>query len=103
MGSVGVISIYTLGARVRLITNPGFTLDGSLLDPTTVKVVIKNPLSVETTLNYGTDAELIRQSLGVYYVDVTLDTPGEWGVRFEGHGAVEAVAETSAYVKHSRF
>ena len=57
-----------------------FTLDGAPFDPGTVRVRLRRPAGGRATstvrYEYGTDAELEREDVGVYKVSVTLDRRG---------------------------
>lgn len=64
-----------------------------LADPTVVTATVTIPAGVATTYIYGTDAELVRDSTGVYHIDVTFTTAGDWTV--EGHGTGAVTAATS--------
>jgi hypothetical protein len=45
-------------------------------DPSTVTFKLRSPGGIETSYEYGTDAELVKSSTGDYYVDVTPDFDG---------------------------
>jgi hypothetical protein len=51
---------------------------------------------------YGTDAELAKDSVGNYHVDLTADAAGRWTFRFEGTGSAPAAAERQFSVEASR-
>lgn len=87
------IHYYKLGQKVRCKVN--FKANGTLTDPTTVRCKVKDPSGTITTYVYGTDAELVKESTGVYYVDVVTDEEREWRFRFEGTGTCTAVEESS--------
>lgn len=56
-------------------------------DPQGVRFDAVPPSGTATTYVYGTDAELVKSSAGVYYVDLTLDTTGQWVVWFQATGS----------------
>lgn len=62
-------------------------------DPATITAKIKNPAGVTTTYVYGTDAALARDSVGIYHVDIDLNSSGIWYYRFEGTGSVKAASQ----------
>lgn len=65
-------------------------------DPTSVVFKTLAPgASSPTTYTYGQQAALVRSSAGVYYLDVTASTKGNWHVKIIGSGAsgINAVAE----------
>ena len=91
------INYYKLGQKVRCTVT--FTVDGVLTNPTTVTAKIKDPSGNVTTYVYGTDAALVRDSTGVYHVDVVTDKKRQWHFRFEGTGTCTAVEESAFGVR----
>ncbi len=66
-----------------------------LADPTTVEFSYRVDHGDVTEYKYGEDVELVRNSLGIFYVDVDLDTAGTWAYHFIGGGAIEnSIEET---------
>lgn len=59
-------------------------------DPTTIVLYYKKPGEDFTTLTYGVDTEVEKDSTGNYYCDLTLDAAGLWRYEWEGTGAVTA-------------
>jgi len=78
---------------------------GTASDPAgTITVSIKDPSGNTTSYVYGTDAELVKSSTGVYYVDVSVDEAGPWLYRFaSGTGSGQAAAESYFMVQDSEF
>lgn len=70
-------------------------LVGDETDPTSVTAKIETPGSVITTYTYLSTADIVRQALGVYYIDVDLDEGGIWKYRFEGIGNLKAASQGS--------
>lgn len=68
-------------------------------DPTSVLVRIKDPTGAVVV--YDTPSPVVRDSAGVYHLDVVLGIAGTWYVRWEGAGAIVAVAETPITVAPS--
>jgi hypothetical protein len=75
---------------------------GAATDPTTITFRLQKPNGTVTAYVYPTDAQLVRDSAGVYHVDVALaaaDLPTSlsftplWYYRFEGTGAVAATED----------
>jgi len=90
------IHYYRKGQKVRF-TNE-FKVAGVLTDPTTVTCKVMNPSGDITTYVYGTDAALVKDSTGIYHVDVVCNLKKEWNVRFEGTGTCVAVDELTVGV-----
>lgn len=65
---------------------------GALANPTVTTATVTTPAGVSTTYTYGTDAALVRDSTGVFHIDVTFTTAGTWTVEGHGTGAVTAAA-----------
>lgn len=89
---------YDKGDVVRLT---GTFTDAStppvLADPTTVVLRLRNPAGVTST------PATVKDSVGVYHYDLSLDTVGEWAYRWEGTGAVQTAEEATLYVRATRF
>ena len=75
----------------------------ALIDPTAVSFKIKDPNGNITTYVFGTDAELVRDSLGKYHVDVSPGIDGTWQYRYESTGTGQAAEEGQFQVKRGFF
>jgi hypothetical protein len=93
-------NVYAKDNLVRISTV--FTLAGVSTDPSTVRAMYKDPNNVVTTLTYGTDAALVKDSIGTYHVDIPVTTAGNWWYRFEGTGACVAANEGEFVVSLSQ-
>jgi len=83
---------YEKGDLVRC--SAAFTdADGNYLDPTAVLFRFKKPDGTTTTYTYGADAELVKDAVGRYHVDVDADAEGVWAYRFESTGTGQAAGE----------
>jgi hypothetical protein len=75
----------------------------ALADPTAVVFRLYIPGNTVVVYTYGVNAQLVRDSTGVYHVDYTTSHyPGDWVVRWEGTGACEAATEKAFRVWDSR-
>lgn len=63
---------------------------GAVADPTTVTFRFDSPSKANTVYVYGVDGQLVRDSTGVYHVNIDPDEAGLWSWRFEGTGAIVA-------------
>jgi uncharacterized protein YfaS (alpha-2-macroglobulin family) len=96
------VNTYDLGDLVRC--SGAFTnASDAAVDPDTVLFQFRTPSGDITTYTYGVDAELVRDSLGNYHVDVDANEVGEWWVRFYSTGSGQAADELSFEVSESRF
>ena len=85
------LSTYDVGDTVRLqaqYTDTG----GSPADPTTVRIVYRDPAGSESTAVSGTTA-MTNPSVGTFYTDVLLSTPGTYRWRSESTGNIVTAAE----------
>lgn len=79
--------------------------DDAVADPSDVTFYLKGP-NTDVTYEYGTDAELVRLSEGVYYVDFSVpvtgrEAAGTYTYRFEGTGSNQAADEGTFVVSNS--
>ena len=95
------ISTYDMGDEVRC-TSTFTTASGGPVDPTTITFKIKDPSDNTTTYIYGTDTEVIKSSVGIYYMDVDADEAGTWWFRCESTGVAKATEEDCFFVDASQ-
>lgn len=76
---------------------------GALGDPTIVICRFRAPGGVFTQYSYGVDAEVVRESLGMFHVDVDAATEGTWSYKWQSTGFLQATDEKSFRVLDSRF
>ncbi|RJX20811.1 MAG: hypothetical protein C4570_03380 [Ammonifex sp.] len=62
------------------------------VDPTTVSVRIRPPDGVKATYVYGVDAELVRDGVGNYHFDLSLEQYGMYGYYAWSTGTGQAAA-----------
>jgi len=67
--------------------------DNVLQDPGAVFFHLIDPSNNPTTLQYGVDAALIKESTGSYYVDVDADEEGIFQYRFWSTGVYKTADE----------
>ena len=83
--------LYKLRAEFR-------DTNDALFNPSVVKVRVTTPASVVTTYVYGTDAALVRESTGIYYINVdTTDKPGKWKYRWFSTGTGQAASDNLSF------
>lgn len=66
---------------------------GTLTDPSTVTLVVREPDGTRVTYIYGTDVEVVRASAGVFTFSHTPDQVGRYGYRWVGTGTVAYAEE----------
>jgi len=71
-----------------IVLTANFALaNGTAADPTTVTLILTNPLGVSTTYTGG---QITRNGVGAYQYNVSSGlTSGHWTYRFVGVGAVQ--------------
>ena len=92
---------YDKGDRPRCKAE--FRLNNVLTDPTTITFKYRKPDETVVNLVFGTDAALVKESTGIYYVDIDIDSVGTWYYRFEGTGTVKAASESKFQVRTTYF
>lgn len=87
------MNTYTEGELVKC-TGTFTDEDGVAQDPTGVRFVQENPTGASTEYVFGTDIEVVKDSTGVYHVNVdTTGHPGTWKYRFYGTGTGQAAGQ----------
>lgn len=95
------INAYDRGDVVRCTGT--FATSGSNTNPAAVMFKVMSPSGDVTTYTYGTDAQLVRDSTGVYHVDVSADELGTYAYRFWSTGSGQAASEGQFSVRLSLF
>lgn len=73
--------------------------DDAAIDPDVVNVTVTDPSGTETTYVYGTDAEVVRSSVGVYYADIDVSSEGgDWWYRWWSTGTGQAAEKKKLLV-----
>jgi len=90
---------YEIGdlARVSAVFTDGES--GDAIDPAVVKLAYKPEGGELTTLTYGVDEEIVKDSTGHYHADLDIVSPGVWRYRWYSTGAGQAAEEGSFSVK----
>jgi hypothetical protein len=78
---------YTKGELLRCVgTWQDKTNSDAYIDPGVVKFKYIKPGLAAVTLTYLTDVEVVRDSQGMYHVDLDLDVSGKWYYKFFSTG-----------------
>jgi hypothetical protein len=75
----------------------------ALVDPSTVTFKVKDPSDTLIEYVYGVDAQLVKEAVGRYRVDVDASAAGTWVYRFESTGTYQAADEGKFTVEASGF
>ena len=79
------------------------TVAGAFVDPTTIVLRIKLPSETVTTYTYLVSVDVVRESMGIYYVDYLVAESGIHYFKWTGTGAVYAAEESSFVVVSTQF
>jgi len=83
---------YDVGDQVRLTVT--IKTSGIPTDPTGLTFKLRNPQNtITTTYVFGTDAEVVKESTGVFHFDHTIPESGIHRWRWEATGAAVGAAE----------
>lgn len=78
---------YPTGSNIRFFAEFK-DIDGVYVDPTTITFKILSPKTgISATFTLPAGPEVVKDSVGHYHSDYTIDYPGNWYYRFEGSGA----------------
>lgn len=72
---------------------------GALTDPTAVTFRLTPPSGAVVNYTYGVDAQLVRQSIGLFTVDYIPSLPGVYDYSFTGTGAINLSEEGQFFVR----
>lgn len=96
------MAYYDKGDLVRV--SGAFTdIDGVAQDPATITFKFKDPADNVTTYTYGVDAELVKDSVGNYHVDVDADEVGVWYYRYAATGNGQCAEEGDFTIRGTEF
>jgi hypothetical protein len=82
-----MLNRYDVGDLVRFPATFKNYLE-ELTDPNTIRFRYVKPDGTATTLQFGVDGDIIRDSVGEFHIDLELDTKGEWQYNWISDGAV---------------
>jgi hypothetical protein len=83
--------IIGLGDRLRATgTFKNNAVPPQLVDPTGITVTINGPGSSVVTYAYPTDAQIVRDTTGVYHTDFNATAAGRWWIEWGSTGGVVA-------------
>lgn len=94
---------YLIGRRLRLRVNVKEVDSGELIDPENLHLRIRH-YSSDTIeeYTYPTDPQIIKEDVGIYYMDTTPDAPGTYGYRWWSTGEVEDANEETFIIADTR-
>jgi uncharacterized protein YfaS (alpha-2-macroglobulin family) len=94
---------YDQGALVR-VTRTFVNSSGSAIDPAVVKFQYRQPNGPIVTKTYGTDNVVVKDSTGVYHIDLdTTALVGTWSIRGYSTGTGQDAIEGTFAVNDTHF
>ena len=96
------LSTYDKGDLVR-VTGTFTDSAGSATDPSVVICQYVDPSGNTVSKTYITDAEVVKDSTGVYHLDIDADEVGSWHYRWYATGTGQSAGENSFNVRNSYF
>jgi hypothetical protein len=93
---------YTEGDRARFWVEFKDAVTCVLEDPTGVEFLLEDPRGVVVRYIYMTDVQLVKDSLGKYHVDHTLNQGTFWEWRWEATGTLIAATQGRINVEPAR-
>jgi hypothetical protein len=75
--------------------------DGELVDPQSIQFEIKGPN--DTSYTVYTIGSIVKESVGIYYIDITFDTPGRFDYSWFTYGNVTASWKGFFQVEDARY
>lgn len=94
-GPVAPANSHDLGDLVRVSAVFSDVETSAALDPGVVNLSVKTPAAVVTTYVYGTDPEIVKDSVGNYHADIDANEAGTWHYRWWSTGNGQAAEEQS--------
>ncbi len=91
-------NIYDVGDISR-VSSTFKNSTGTPTDPTTITFKLLTPDGMTTTYVYATDAQLVKESTGVYHVDWSCTQAGLHVYGFIGTGTVQTAEDSSFLVQ----
>jgi hypothetical protein len=74
---------------------------GTAYDPTVVKFKFETPAGVDTTYTYLADIQIVRSSVGHYYIDLDVTAAGFYKYRWYSTGTGKTAEEGAFELKAS--
>jgi hypothetical protein len=99
---LGVFDVGDKPTFVFKVNDP----NGTLADPTTVKVLTRNPAGTETTYVYSVATEIVKTAIGTYEFTIpqfTSTQVGGWSIRCNGSGGVTSSTEDTFIVRETAY
>jgi hypothetical protein len=97
------IKEFKLGAAVRVRGTFKNPTTGVKFDPTTVKVAYYKAGDSPTIKTYGIDAAVIKEAVGIYYLDINVNAVSTWYWRIYSEGTGQTADEGTFICPPSNF
>ena len=88
--------MVAVGSRIRF--HAAFSsMQGTPTDPSTITLKVRPPGGTQTYYTFA-GGQLIKDSTGVYRIDLTVTVAGAWTYRWEGSGAIVIATPDQQFV-----
>lgn len=91
------------GQPIRLTSSYVDAATGNPVDPSTVEFELISPSGSKKTFTYLVGSDILKLSVGHYYIDVTPDHGGHWFYRWVSTGSGAGATEGKFNVQASKF
>ncbi len=88
-----------LQGNTRRLRATFLDLDGHVFDGSTVKFTVLNGRGQRRIYTYNVNLEVVREGVGIYYIDIVLNVPGTWRYYWNSEGNIAAAGENFISVK----
>ncbi len=88
---------YDVGDVARL--SAAFTQTAVAVDPSTVALTVLTPAAASTTYTYGVDGALVKDSTGIYHLDLAIAAAGRYRWRWVSTGTGASAGESWLMVR----
>lgn len=83
------------------ITAEFTNVNGELADPSALRIRVRDPEGTITAYQFGTAAEVVKDSTGKYHANLALNQVGNWTYRWEADAPNAGASEGLITVKKS--
>lgn len=92
---------FTISTKIRLEVSI-VAINGDLIDPTTLIFTMTSPDNNITTFIYPTNNEIVKESVGIYYIDWIINQIGFHKFNFQTTGNV-IVSKSASFIGDAKF
>lgn len=90
-------NVYDQGDLVKV--SAVFKRGAGFDDPTAVTLKLRKGDGTVVTFTYPPAGTIVRDSLGKFHADISIDLPGTWAYRWEGTAPVQSAGQETFVVQ----